>query len=167
MAHALSLQHTERLLTLPVCRAITFLQDFAVEHPAAVDATHVNMLSQLLIEKGRFGDALVALERAPLAEGDVPFPDIATKQGICFLNLSRPEQGLQALQQLQQESAPAYHDLFVSVRCPTISEHISAQFSADWCDHFVSHCQLDRNFKCSASEDAGVRDVIERRVWSA
>ena len=97
-------------------RGITFLQDYMAANAGGVDATHVNMLAQLLIEKGRYGDALGVLDRAPPADGDVPFPDISTKAGVCFVNLGRMAEGVVALRQLLHESAPAYHDLFITVR---------------------------------------------------
>ena len=99
-----------------VRRGITFLQDYMATNAGGVDATHVNMLAQLLIEKGRYGDALGVLDRAPPADGDVPFPDISTKLGVCFVNLGRMDEGVVALRQLLHESAPAYHDLFITVR---------------------------------------------------
>jgi hypothetical protein len=98
------------------CRAITFLQDFVSEHPAAVDATHVNMLSQLLMEAERYAEALVTLDRAPPAGTGGAYPDIATKQGICLVHLGRVDDGAAALRQLLCEPAPAFHDLFIAVR---------------------------------------------------
>ena len=102
-------------------RAISFLMGFVQEHPGNVDATHINMLAQLLIEQGRFFEALNAVEQAPTAEGGTPYPDIATKAGMCLLHLGRIDEGVQRLAPLLTETAVLYHDLYVAVRpCPKV-----------------------------------------------
>lgn len=98
-----------------VCRAIEFLQGYIAQFPHAVEATHINMLAQLLLEREQYSECLEALKQAPPSEDGCPFPDLMVKQGTCKIKLGESEAGLQDLLTLTSESAFEFHDLFVEV----------------------------------------------------
>jgi hypothetical protein len=99
------------------CRAIGFLQGYMAEFPQAVEATHINMLAQLFLEREQYTECLLALKQAPPSENGWPFPDLMVKQGTCKIKLGDQEAGLQDLLTLSSEAAFEFHDLFVEVCC--------------------------------------------------
>ena len=105
-------------------RAIEFLQKYRQEYAERVDATHINMLAQLLIEEASYSEALSAMEQAPRAEGGAPYPDIAAKMGVCFVRLGRTDAAAAAWKELLLEPAPVYHDLFVEVPQLPLPQHM-------------------------------------------
>ncbi|KAL3694342.1 hypothetical protein R1sor_007993 [Riccia sorocarpa] len=99
-------------------RAIQVLERLIEEYPAESDLTAVNLLAELLMERGQFATAIAHIDHAATMNGnpDQNLPiDLSIKAGICHAHLGNLEDAESYFEELSEERIEGLADLVIDV----------------------------------------------------
>ncbi|GAX74553.1 hypothetical protein CEUSTIGMA_g2003.t1 [Chlamydomonas eustigma] len=110
-------------------KAMEVLEKHMQDYPDSTDLTHINILAELYMEAGHFGQTYTLIQRAEqlllqssasCGDADTPLVaslplDLSVKAGLCLSHLGRPEDAESYLQSLLNEPADQFSDLHLDV----------------------------------------------------